>query len=157
MWSVDVHTSRSIIGWYWIEEGDRRKGDVLNGRSCGWGVFNTTEMVLLCMTVNGWMMIRWRRELRSHLRLLLPRSISPVKYFVREGRFSPPFSYNARIRWVSSFPSHGLSWCLRTFSSGVSGTFFTCSLIVFSLFADPFFTVLIAAVLSFRLLASDSL
>ena len=59
--------------------------------------------------------------------VLLPLSISPVKCFVRKGRFSPPFSYNTRIRWVSSFTSCGLSWCLLTFSSGVSGTFFNCS------------------------------
>ena len=30
--------------------------------------------------------------------VLLPLSIPPVKYFVREGRFSPPFSNNTRIR-----------------------------------------------------------
>ena len=30
--------------------------------------------------------------------VLLPPSISPVKYSVREGRFSPPFSFNPRIR-----------------------------------------------------------
>ena len=30
--------------------------------------------------------------------VLLPLSISPDKYFVREGRFSPPFSDNTRIR-----------------------------------------------------------
>ena len=88
--------------------------------------------------------------------VLLPLSISPVKYFVREGRFSPPFSDNTRIRWVSSFTLHGLSWYLLTFSSGVSETFFNCSVAVFSVFADSL-TVLIAALLSFRLLASDSL
>ena len=38
-----------------------------------------------------------RIEIRSAC-VLLPLSIPPVKYFVREGRFSPPFSNNTRIR-----------------------------------------------------------